>query len=132
MSKYFTHDEPNRTAEKPHQFMNVEVRHSNGGISWFDGKSRKRGLAVAFQTQDIETTATGFESRSFMMFGDAPSMSFHVTTLERRTPKAAAALVDFVKPRAAQLAKLAMQKDWPAIDAILCGFARHDRYRVAA
>lgn len=133
MSDYLTHDHPAPTDEKPLQHLSIQVRHSEGGYSFYDGKGRKRGLVVGFQMVDIEVLPSGWTSRSFMLLGGSEhAMSFHVSTLARRNPKTAAKLVDFVNANLDRLIHFGMLKDWPMVDAVLTEFSAHDRAKIAA
>ena len=130
MSSYYNFYHPTANVEKPKQHLEIEVRHVEGGVSYFDGRHRRRGLTLAFQTMDLEFHPSGeIASRSFMLFGGEDiNQAFHVTTLMRRNEKRAMQLAAFVKANQAEIIPLAMAKDWAALDALLTRFEFHDRH----
>lgn len=126
-AKFLEFDHPAATEDQPTRHLSVEVYHRKGGTSFASPRERKTGLVVTFQMVELDfNPATGFSSRSFLMFGDPWAMSFHVTTLKNHAPSKGAKLAAFVTDKMDEITTLAMATNWQAVHDLLGSFELAD------
>lgn len=131
MTIYFDHYHPTPTAVKPKLHLEVEVRHTDGGMSFMDGRRRKRGLVLGLKHMDIERNSDGrVTSKGYMLFGDDGeiSINFHVQSFDRRNPRKGDALAKWIAARLPEIIPMALAQKWPELDAFLTTYPAHDRH----
>lgn len=120
--QYYKAYAPKSNPKEAGEEMKLEVQHGDGGMSFLDGRQRKRGLRVAF----TPVVRSGF-GESFTI-PDKRAMCFHVTELGRQSPKKAEMLVDFVKANEADLMAMADNADWLGVHERLGQFELADHH----
>ena len=100
--------------------LEINVRYSLGGTSWFHGGVIKRGLKVDF-TPVRRAAQNGWASKTTTL-GDDRGRSFHIETLGRKSDKKGAALAAFVDAHIEALGAAASVQDWSGVNNILAGY----------
>ena len=118
MSKntYFTHFAKLNDTEE----LEIEVRYTLGGTSWFDGKPRPRGLKV-MMTPCERSSSNGFASKTTML-GDDRGRSFHVVSLKRKSDKQGQSLAEYVTQHIDDIAAAGVVQDWQRVADILFAY----------
>lgn len=113
---YFTHfAKLNETEE-----LEIEVCYNLGGMSWFDGKARPRGLKV-MMTPCERYTSNGFTGKKTVL-GDDRGRSFHVVDLKRKSDKQGQRLAEYVTQHIDDIAAAGVVQDWQGVGNILFAY----------
>ena len=77
-----------------HNAIEVEARYTKGGHNYFRGGNDKRGIYLNVKGLEIKfCEATGFTSRSFMLFGsDDRDFSYLIVEMKRANKKSLAVI----------------------------------------
>ena len=115
MSKntYFTHYAKLNDTEE----LEIEVRYNLGGMSWFDGKARPRGLKVMMIPVE-RYVSNGFTGKT-MRLGDDRGRSFHVVDLKRKSDKQGQRLAEYVTQHIDDIAAAGVTQDWQGVADVL-------------
>ena len=97
--------------------LEIAVRYSLGGTSWFDGKLRPRGIKLGF-TPVRRQKHDGYSTLTTTLMDDR-GRSFHIKDLSRQSNKQGKMIAQFVEQNFDEIAAKAVQQDWDGVAAIM-------------
>jgi hypothetical protein len=97
--------------------LQIDVRYSLGGTSWFDGKRRPRGIKLGF-TPVRRQEHNGYSTLTTTLMDDR-GRSFHIKDLSRQSNKQGKLIAQFVEQNFDEIAAAAVQQDWDGVAAIM-------------
>ena len=97
--------------------LEITVRYSLGGTSWFDGKLRPRGIKLGF-TPIRRQEHNGYSTMTTTLMDDR-GRSFHIKDLSRKSDKQGKLVATFVEQNIDAIAAAAVQQDWNGVAAIM-------------
>jgi len=100
--------------------LEIEVCYNLGGVSWFDGKPRPRGLKV-MMTPCKRSSSGGFMSKQTTL-GDNRGRAFHVVDLKRKSAKQGERLANYVEQHIDDIAAAGVTQDWQGVADILFAY----------
>lgn len=113
MTNYFEqYTKLNETEE-----LEITVRYSMGGTSYFGGKHRRRGIKLEF-TPVRRQQRNGYSTLTTTLMDDR-GRSFHIKDLSRQSNKQGKLIAQFVEQNFDDIAAAAIQQDWDGVAAIM-------------
>lgn len=97
--------------------LEITVRYTLGGTSYFDGKHRPRGIKLGF-TPVRRQQHNGYSTLTTTLMDDR-GCSFHIKDLSRKSDKQGKLIGQFVEQNFDDIAAAAIQQDWNGVAAIM-------------